>query len=73
MIRSKEELRKRGLEIDLSGPQGNAHCLIATAARLCRESGLDAEPIIEEMRRGDYEQLVEVFEREFGDFVTLYR
>ena len=73
MIRSKVELRRRGVEIDLSGPDGNANVLLAAAKRFCRDLSIDAEPILQEMRSGSYEQLVEVFEREFGDFVTLYR
>ena len=31
MIRSKVELRRRGVEIDLSGPDGNANVLLAAA------------------------------------------
>lgn len=73
MIRSKAELACRGIEIDLSGPDGNANVLLAAAKRFCRDLGIEAEPILQEMRNGDYEHLIEVFEREFGAFVTLYR
>lgn len=31
------------------------------------------DAVCAEMRSGNYEHLLEVFEREFGDFVTLYR
>ena len=31
----------------------------------------DSKAIIEEMMSGDYDNLIEVFEREFGDFVIL--
>ena len=65
-----------GIEIDLTGPQGNAFFLLGTASRLGRQLGLDSdeiEIILRQMRSGDYENLINVFDRNFGDFVTLYR
>jgi hypothetical protein len=35
--------------------------------------GIDDSVVIKEMTSGDYENLVDVFEHYFGDFVTLYR
>lgn len=64
---------KRGIEIDLTGPDGNAFALMGYANRLSRQLGIDPEPILKEMQSGDYENLLEVFDREFGSFVTLYR
>ena len=65
---------RRGLiEIDLAGPEGNAHWLLGYADRLARLLGRDPAPITERMRAGDYENLVAVFDAEFGDFVTLLR
>lgn len=60
-IKSVEEMAERGIEIDLTGPQGNAFFLLGQASTLA------------EMKESDYEHLLEVFDREFGDFVTLYR
>ena len=71
MIKSKNE--KLGIEIDLTGPDGNAFVLIGTAGNLAKQLGLDAKAIREEMMKGDYENLVNVFDKHFGDFVTLYR
>jgi hypothetical protein len=71
MIKSKIE--KSGIEIDLTGPDGNAFVLIGTAGNLAKQLGLDAKAIREEMMKGDYENLVNVFDKYFGDFVTLYR
>jgi hypothetical protein len=71
MIKSKIE--KAGIEIDLTGPDGNAFVLIGTAGNLAKQLGLDAKAIREEMMKGDYENLVNVFDKHFGDFVTLYR
>lgn len=73
MIKSREEMPNRSLEIDLSGPQGNAFFLLGTAKKIGKQLGKDVNSIIEEMTTGDYEYLLEVFEREFGEYVTLYR
>jgi hypothetical protein len=70
MIKNKEN---KGIEIDLTGTQGNAFFLLGTAMNLARQLGLNAENICEEMKEGDYEHLVETFDNYFGDFVTLYR
>lgn len=72
MIKSKEEMPS-GISIDLTGPDGNAMVLMGTAKRLARQLDLDGNAIVNEMMSGDYEQLLEVFEENFGSFVTLYR
>jgi hypothetical protein len=59
--------------IDLTGPQGNAFFLLGQAGRYAGQLGLDSEQIITEMRSGDYENLVQVFDRYFGDYVILER
>ena len=63
----------RMIEIDLTGPQGNAFFLLGTARNLAKQLGLNSSEILDEMRSGDYENLLEVFDSYFGDFVTLYR
>ena len=75
MIKPKyeREMENRRIEIDLTGPEGNAFVLLGLAGRFCEQMGKDFGPIRAEMKSGDYEHLLEVFEREFGDFVTLYR
>lgn len=62
-----------GIEIDLTGPQGNAFYLLGTAKNLAKQLGLDGKKITEEMMSGDYENLLEVFDKNFGMIVTLYR
>ena len=70
----KKKIDKKGpIEIDLTGPDGNAFVLMGYASRFARDCGLDADTILDEMKSGDYENLLEVFDREFGSFVTLYR
>ena len=73
MIKDKSEMQKRGLEIDLTGPDGNAYVLIGYASNLAKQLKKDENAIKEDMQSGDYEHLVEVFDRELGDYVTLYR
>ena len=76
MIKSKSEMPNRGIEIDLSGPEGNAFVLLGYAQRWCRELGYDdfrTKCILEEMKLTDYEGLLHTFDREFGGFVTMYR
>ena len=71
MIKRKRE--KSGIEIDLTGPNGNAFYLIGAAKNLAKQLGLDSKPIISEMTAGDYEELINAFDKHFGNFVTLYR
>jgi hypothetical protein len=69
----KEKKQKSGIEIDLTGPDGNAFFLLGTAGRLAKQLGLNSKEIQAEMMRGNYEHLVGVFDKHFGEFVTLYR
>jgi hypothetical protein len=57
----------------LTGPEGNAFVLIGYANRLAKQLGLDGKAIQAEMMKGDYEHLVNTFDKHFGHFVTLYR
>jgi hypothetical protein len=59
--------------IDLTGPQGNAFYLLAQADRYARQLGLDSNTVINEMNASNYENLVQVFDRYFGDYVILER
>lgn len=64
------------IEIDLTGADGNAYALLAYAKRLAYQIGLSEEEekeLLREMRAGDYENLIRVFEENFGEFVILYR
>lgn len=65
--------KTNGIEIDLTGPQGNAFYLLGTAKKLANQLGLDSDEILNEMKNGDYENLLETFDKNFGSFVTLYR
>lgn len=69
----KKKVSRSTIEIDLTGPDGNAFVLIGTATRLAKQLGLDGKDIQSEMMAGDYENLIKVFDKHFGEFVTLYR
>jgi hypothetical protein len=69
----KKKTPSASIEIDLTGPQGNAFYLLGTASNLAKQLGFDSKEIQSEMMSGDYENLVKVFDSYFGNFVILYR
>jgi len=71
-----EKKKTKGIEIDLTGPQGNAFFLLGTASKLGRQLGWDKDEIeilLRQMRNSDYENLVNTFDKYFGNIVTLYK
>lgn len=52
---------------------GSVFMFIGVCAIGSKQMGLDAEAIQEEMKASDYENLVLVFDKYFGDFCTLLR
>jgi hypothetical protein len=72
-IRAVSELKKEKIEIDLTGPEGNAFVLLGTAKSLAKQLHMDPDPIIADMMSADYDNLIEVFDSNFGDYVDLYR
>lgn len=73
MIVKKEEEQDKRPRIDLTGPDGNAFVLMSMVKRLARDLGLDGDMIVKEMMLGDYENLLDVIEHYFGDYVIMYR
>ena len=71
MIRKKKENKE--IVIDLTGPMGNAFYLLGFADNLAKKMGLDSKEIQKEMKSGDYENLIKVFDSHFGSFVVLER
>jgi hypothetical protein len=71
MIRAKQIAEN--VVIDLTGPEGNAYCLMGYAKKFARQLDLDGDEIIEEMKSGNYENLVATFDKYFGDYVILER
>ena len=74
-IKSIETKKQFPIEIDLTGPDGNAYALMAYAKRFVTQLGWKDKgaALINEMMEGDYEHLLKVFDNAFGEFVTLYR
>ena len=62
-----------GRVIDLQGPQGNAFALMAYADDFLRQMGRRHEfnAMRTEMMSGDYDNLIRIFEENFGEYVTL--
>jgi len=73
MIKSKKEIENRRIEIDLTGPEGNAFSLLGKAKRFADQLELDWETVQKEMTESGYDHLVDTFDKYFGSFVTLYR
>ncbi len=71
MIREKQPQKE--IIIDLTGPDGNAFVLMGYARRFAKQLGLDEKKILKEMQSSDYENLLEVFDENFGSFVILER
>lgn len=58
--------------IDLDGPDGNAFVLLGIASKFMNQIDRDRkQEVLDEMRNLDYKNLIFIFEREFGSFVTL--
>jgi hypothetical protein len=73
MIRNIMDRTPGEIEIDLTGPDGNAYVLLGHAKTLAKMLDRDFADIHKRMTSGDYENLIKVFEEEFGDYVILWR
>lgn len=73
MIVAKETKAIKQVEIDLTGPEGNAMVLIGYANKWARQMGLDVKEVQRELMSGDYEHLLSVIEKYFGEYVIMYR
>ena len=73
MIKSKN---KSEIIIDLTGPDGNAFMLLGKASRLAKQLGWDKgeiDSLIKRMMAGNYDELINEFDKHFGHFVTLLK
>jgi len=76
MIRPRSEMPPRGIEIDLSGPDGNAFALMAYAQKIGKALGYSQsriDAIITVMKLTTYEGLLHTFDDEFGDYVVMWK
>lgn len=72
MIKKKTKA-KGPIEVDLTGPEGNCYCLLGMAKHWAEQLEKDWEPIHKDATSGDYEHLLQVLDREFGEYVTFLR
>ena len=64
---------KNKIQLDLTGTEGNAYNVLGLASRLSKQLELNTVEILKDMKSSDYEHLIKVFDKHFGDFVILYR
>ena len=72
----REKAIPHDIVIDLDGPDGNAFVLLGSAKRFARQlcyNDIETDSMLADMRSSDYEHLLEVFDKHFGDFVILER
>ena len=70
----REKTKNTGpVVIDLTGPDGNVFALMGYANRFAKQLGLNGKEITNEMMQGDYEHLVQTFDKYFGSTVILER
>lgn len=67
----KQKEKKGKIEIDLTGPDGNAFVLLGYAKFYSKQLSLDSVEIGNEMRSGDYNHLIKTFDKYFGNYVDL--
>jgi len=72
----KQKPKETTITLDLTGPQGNAFVLLGFAGRLARRVGYTDDQLSQmlgDMKAGDYEHLIQTFDKHFGSFVILLR
>tara|TARA_B100000767_G_C19631099_1_gene478293 strand:- start:48 stop:776 length:729 start_codon:yes stop_codon:yes gene_type:complete len=70
-FKKNPSMLKENVTIDISGSDGNAFVLIGYARKFAKQLDLDFKPIKDEMMSGDYDNLLRVFNKNFGNVVDL--
>lgn len=76
MIKSRDELQSRKIEIDLHSKKGNAMYLLSLVDSIGKQLDIPSSvrtDIKTVMMMSDYENLIKTFDIWFGDYVILYR
>jgi hypothetical protein len=60
-------------KIDITGSAGNAFVLLSYAKDLCADYSMNFDGIKNEMIASDYNNLLNVFENYFGEYIELIR
>lgn len=69
----------RKIELDLRGPEGNVFCVLGTCKRIARQLDVAWEPIFTEAMceppngKDGYEQVLEVMQKHFGEYIDFVR
>ncbi len=58
-------------QIDITGSDGNAFALLGYARSFAKQLELDVKAITDEMKAGDYDHLLDIFEKHFGSVVEI--
>ena len=58
-------------QIDITGPDGNAFSLIGYAKNFAKQLDMDGSAVTKEMMAGDYDHLLDTFEKHFGSIVEI--
>jgi hypothetical protein len=73
-IKSWNEVeRPAKIQVDLTGPDGNAFVLLGMGKRWAKDLDIDWDPIQEKAMSGDYENLLLTIDEAFGDYVDFIR
>ena len=67
------KLPPRKMQLDLSGPEGNAFVILGTCRKLANQLGIDWEPIQKKAMSGDYENLLKIMDHHFGHYIDFIR
>lgn len=76
ILDKKHQPKKTAIEIDLTGPEGNAFYLLGLAQKLSYQIGYTKDEwhkLEEDMTSSDYEHLLCTFDDHFSKFVILYK
>ena len=73
MTIKKMSSQRRKIEIDLTGPAGNAYAILGTCSYLAKQLGKDWESIHTDATSGDYEHLLQVLDSHFGYYIDFLR
>lgn len=58
-------------QINIAGPDGNAFTLIGYAKNFAKQLDIDGNAIAKEMMAGDYNHLLDTFNKHFGSIVEI--
>ena len=58
-------------QIDITGSDGNAFALLGYARSFAKQLEFDFKAITAEMKAGDYDHLLDIFEKHFGSVVEI--